>query len=107
MAKGSVFVIGKGMGVVNLRDTDNNLKDNFTVDAGEIKNYELGDLEVELEDGNGNPLGNIDYLAYSTNQLDLTILAQCSVIIGTNTDVVVSPTPPPTPSEGAVWLLPI
>lgn len=110
MAKGSVFLYsqsGSGAATVVLRDTANTQKDTVSVFAGQTVNYPLGDLEVEIEDTQGNPLGNIDYLAYSTNQLDLSILAQCAVIIGQNTNVTISSTAPSTPSEGDVWLEPI
>jgi hypothetical protein len=92
---------------INLRDTDNTIKDTFSELSGGTENYELGDLQVEVEDEDLNPILAIDYLAYSTNQLDLTILSQCAVIIGLNTNVIISETEPAMPDEGDVWLEPI
>jgi hypothetical protein len=110
MARGSVFLIassGSGAGTVILRDSANTQKDSVNVFAGQTVNYPLGDLEVEIEDTSGNPIGNINYLAYSTNTLNLGTLAQCAVIIGQNTNVTISSTAPISPSEGDVWLEPI
>jgi hypothetical protein len=91
---------------INLEDTDENLKDTFTVGAETTTDYELGDTNVVVEDEDENPILEISYLAYSTNVLDLSALSECGAIIGMNSVVIIDEDEPSSPDEGDLWFQP-
>ncbi len=64
----------------------------------------LDNIQVQVVDSNDNPILATSYLAYTTNQLNLNILSQQSVILAQNSTISIGQTPPPTPVNGQLWV---
>lgn len=67
--------------------------------------FELNDLIITVEDNNDNVLITTNQMVYTQEEIDLTILASCNVIIGQNTDVEIVNTLPPSGIENTIYFL--
>lgn len=92
--------------VIQLKDSLDAVKDTVVKKAEQSGDVLLPDLQYEVRDESDNLVLSGSQPAYSEGALDLTPL-QTGIIIGQNTNVVVSNTAPPTPADGDVWFQPV
>lgn len=61
-------------------------------------------LPIIVTDGNGLVILSTNYGSLINGELNLAILAECNNIIAQGSNVIISDTPPLSPSEGQIWL---